>query len=75
MFFFFLSKSPDLARHPYRGGSTVELATEEVKDVSILFGNRGNCRRRGGFYRWSGCIGCESFPQKEHGRRNRPKSE
>ncbi len=74
-FLFSLSKSPHPARHPYRGGLTVKLATEEVNDVPILFGNRGSSRRRGGFYRRSSSIGCESFSQKERSRRNRSQSE
>jgi len=45
-----------------------------VNDVSILFGNRGISRRRGGFYRRPGSIGCESFTQKERIRRNRSES-
>ena len=43
----------------------VKLATEEVNDVSILFGNHGISRRRGGFYRRCGSIGCENFSQKD----------
>ena len=43
----------------------VKLATEEVNDVSILFGNHGISRRRSGFYRWYSSIGCESFSQKD----------
>jgi hypothetical protein len=60
-FLFSLSKSPDLTRHPYRGGLTVELATEEVDDVSILFINHGNSRRRSDFYRRPGSIGGKSL--------------
>jgi hypothetical protein len=59
-----LSKRPHLRRHPYRGGLTVKLATEEVNDVSILFGNRGISRRRGGFHRRSGSTGCEGSRKK-----------
>jgi hypothetical protein len=40
------------------------LATQEVNDVSILFGNHGISRRRRGFYRRPGSIGGESFQQK-----------
>ena len=53
----------------------VNLATEEVNDVSILFGNHGISRRRGGFYRRCSSISCENFSQKERIRRNRPESE
>ena len=59
----------------YRGGLTVELATEEVHDVSILFGNHGIGRCRGGFYRRYCSVGCESFSQKERSRRNRHESQ
>jgi len=44
-----------------RGGLTIKLATEEVTDVSVLFGNHGSSRRRGGFYRRASSIGRESF--------------
>jgi len=47
----------------------VKLATQEVNDVSILFGNRGISRRRSGFNRRSNCIGSESFSQKEPSKR------
>ena len=43
----------------------MKLATEEVNDVSILFGNHGISRRRGGFYRRYSSIGCESFSEEE----------
>jgi hypothetical protein len=58
VFRFALSKCPLFTRQPYRGGLTVKLATEEVNDVSILFGNHGIGRRRRGFYRRVGGIGC-----------------
>jgi len=53
----------------------VKLAAEELNDVSILFGNHGIGRRRGGFYRRCSSIGCENFSQKKRIRRNRPESE
>jgi len=53
----------------------VKLPTEEVNDVSILFGNHGISRRRGGFYRRCSSIGYENFSQKERIRRNCPESE
>ena len=70
-----LSKQTHPTRHPYRGGLMVKLATEEANDVSILFGNRGISRRRGGFYRRCSSISCENFSQKERIRRNRAESE
>ena len=53
----------------------VKLATEEVNDVSILFGNHRISRRWGSFYRRCSSIGCENFSQKERIRRNRAESE
>ena len=47
-----------------------KLATEEVNDVSILFGNHGINHRWGGFYRRCSSIGCENFSKKERIRRN-----
>jgi hypothetical protein len=43
------SKSRHPSHHPYRSDLTVRLATEEVNDVPILFGNHVSSRRRGGF--------------------------
>jgi hypothetical protein len=68
-FRFALSKCPLFTRQPYRGGLTVKLATEELNDVSILFGNHGISRCRRGFYRRAGSVGRQSISQ-EPDRRN-----
>jgi len=40
------------------------LAAKEANNVSLLFGNHGISRRRGGFYRRTGSIGCEGLSKK-----------
>jgi hypothetical protein len=74
-FLFALSKSNLFTRHPYRGGLAVRLrqsslATQEVNDVSSLFGDRRTNRCRCGFYWRAGGVGSESVSQKERSRRN-----
>ena len=49
---------------PIEAALTVKLATEEVNNVSILFGNRGISCRRDGFYRRSRGVGREVSRKK-----------
>jgi hypothetical protein len=72
-----LSKSILFTRHTYRGGLEIKLRrlSEELNNVSILFGNHGTDSCWYSFYRRAGGIGPDTLSQKERSRGNHSKLE